>query len=77
MSQDLHKISIDFSNIELKKLQSHELFGLYLLGEISFSKLKELFQISNADELHFLIKRVCLDIDAVSQKDESMVEIDL
>ncbi|WP_409305735.1 hypothetical protein [Peribacillus sp. SCS-155] len=74
-SKELYKVKVDFSDLEIEKLQSHEIFGLYLIGELSFRRLREIFQIDD-DELRSLISKVCVDIEKVSQKDESKVEFD-
>lgn len=75
-SKELSKVEVDFDKFDLNKLQSHEVFGLYLIGEISFRKLMEVFEIKDALEMRKIISRICEDIDSMSNKDESEVEID-
>lgn len=76
MSKELHKVRVDFQNFELEKLQSHEIFGLYLIGEITTNKMLEVLKLSR-EELGQLVKRICTDIENTSKKDDSIVEIQL
>lgn len=75
MSKELHKVKVNFEEFDIEKLQSHEVFGLYLLGEITTNKLLEVFKIKR-EELGSLVKRVCEDIERTSQKDDSQIEVD-
>lgn len=75
-SKELYKVEVDFNKFDATKLQSHEVFGLYLIGEISFRKLKEIFRIESEDDLKKTINQVCLKIDNASNKNEDDVEID-
>lgn len=75
-SKELQKVEVNFDKFDLAKLQSHEVFGLYLIGQISIKMLKEVFR-TELDELDMLIKRVCEDIESTSNKDESEVEFDI
>lgn len=75
-SKELMKIRMNSGQIDLEKMQSHEVFGMYLIGEISGSVLKDILKI-NQETLARMVKETCDVVYQYSKKDESEVEIDL
>jgi hypothetical protein len=74
MSKELMKVEVNYGNYDIEKLQSIEIFGLYLIGEITTNKLLELFEIERK-ELGSMINRVCTDIENTTKRDESKIEV--
>jgi hypothetical protein len=75
-SKELLKIDVQLDDVDLHKLYSHELFGLYLTGQISFGKLKELFGTKYHDTSKFITK-IAEQIEGFSNKDDSLVEYEI
>jgi hypothetical protein len=75
-SKEIYKVEVDFSRFKLERLTSFEVFGLYLIGEISFEVLKDVLHLSD-EEARKLVGQVCQMIEDTSKKDDSQVEYDI
>lgn len=75
-SKELMKVESNIDEIDLTKLQSHEILGFYLIGEISFGKLVELLEV-DYQEARMFVSGLGKQVEDFSNKDDENVEVEL